>query len=186
MRDPRNVHNIDPNPDNHRFIMSVNCVSLRYFIHAPDGQQYGPADIPTINQWIAEGRVVPTTLLQPEGSTMRVAASTLDGLTWAENQTFQAYTPHGVNTGRLELRASWVCLVGSLVLCCLPFGFHIVAGIAGTLFAVIAYRKGNQIALASLVLNLLLLALVVFQLQGKPTPYDPQKVLDQIKALTPR
>ena len=49
-----------------------------------------------------------------------------------------------------------------------------------------AYRKGNQIALASLVLNLLLLALVVFQLQGKPTPYDPQKVLDQIKALTPR
>jgi hypothetical protein len=159
---------------------------LRYFVHAPDGQQYGPADIPTINQWIVEGRVVPTTLLQPEGSTMRAAASTLDGLIWAENQTFQAYTPQGVSTGRLELRASWVCLAGSLVLCCLPIGFHVVAGLAGILFAVIAYRKGNQIALAALVLNLALLALIVFQIQGKPTPYDPQQLLDRVKALAPR
>jgi len=159
---------------------------LRYFVHAPDGQQYGPADIPTINLWIAEGRLLPTTLLQPEGSTMRVAASTIDGLAWAENQTFQAYTPQSVSTGRLELRASWVCLAGSLILCCLPVGFHVVAGIAGVLFAVIAYRKGNQVALASLVLNLLVLALVVFQLQGKPTPYDPQAILEKFRALMPR
>ncbi len=166
--------------------MSVNCSSLRYFILAPDGQPYGPADIPTINQWIAEGRILPTTLLQPEGSTMRVAASTIDGLVWGANQTFQAYTPQAVSTGRLELRASWVCLAGSLVLCCLPVGFHVVAGIAGILFAVIAYRKGNQIALASLVLNLLLLALIVFQIQGKPTPYDPERLMEQFKALRPR
>ncbi|MEI7575955.1 MAG: hypothetical protein WCK51_03610 [Armatimonadota bacterium] len=159
---------------------------MRYFIHAPDGQQYGPADLNVINQWIAEGRIVPTTLLQPESSSMRIAASTIDGLIWAENQTFQAYTPQSVSTGRLELRASWVCLAGSLVLCCLPMGFHVVAGIAGVLFAVVAYRKGNQVALASLILNLLLLALVVFQLQGKPTPYDPQQLMDRIKALTPR
>jgi uncharacterized membrane protein len=62
----------------------------------------------------------------------------------------------------------------------------VVAGIAGVLFAVIAYRKGNQIALAALVLNLLLLALVVFQIQGKPTPYDPEAILERFKALTPR
>jgi hypothetical protein len=159
---------------------------LRYFILAPDGQQYGPADIPTINQWIAEGRIVPTTLLQPETSTMRVAASTIDGLIWAENQTFKAYTPQAVSTGRLELRASWVCLAGSLILCCMPDGFHVVAGIAGILFAVIAYRKGNQIALASLVLNLLLLALIVFKIQGKPMAYDPQQVIERFKALAPR
>jgi ABC-type uncharacterized transport system permease subunit len=59
------------------------------------------------------------------------------------------------------------------------------AVLAGVLFAVIAYRKGNQVALASLVLNLLVLALVVFQLQGKPTPYDPQAILEKFKALTP-
>lgn len=139
-----------------------------------------------INQWIAEGRVVPTTLLQPETSTMRVAASTIDGLIWAENQTFQAYTPLVVSTGRLELRASWVCLAGSLILCCLPAGFHVVAGIAGVVLAVIAYRKGNQVALASLVLNLLLLALVVFQIQGKPTPYDPQQLMERFKSITNR
>jgi len=61
-----------------------------------------------------------------------------------------------------------------------------VAGLAGILFAVIAYRKGNQIALAALVLNLVLLALIVFQIQGKPTPYDPQQLLDRVKALAPR
>ena len=129
---------------------------------------------------------MPTTLLQPENSSMRVAASTIDGLMWGENQTFQVYTPQSVSTGRLELRASWVCLAGSLVLWCLPVGFHVAAGIAGVLFAVMAYRKGNQVALASFVLNLLLLALVVFQLQGKPTPYDPQAILEKFKALAPR
>lgn len=117
---------------------------------------------------------------------MRVAASTVDGLLWAENQTFQAYTPQAVSTGKLELRASWVCLIASLVLCCFPTGFHLVAGIAGVLFAVLAYRKGNQIALASLILNLVLLALLVFQLQGKPTPYDPQQLMERVKALAPR
>jgi hypothetical protein len=40
--------------------------------------------------------------------------------------------------------------------------------------------------LAALVLNLLLLALVVFQIQGKPTPYDPEAILERFKALTPR
>jgi hypothetical protein len=130
-----------------------------YFIHAVDGQVYGPVDLNGINQWIAEGRVVPTTLLQPENTQIRVAASTVTGLTWGAGQTYQAYTPQKIDLGFNELRASWVCFGASVVLCCMSEGFHLMAGFFGIATAVVAYRKGRMIALAPLLLNLILLSL---------------------------
>jgi hypothetical protein len=155
---------------------------LRYFIHAVDGQTYGPSDMDTINQWIVEGRVVPTTLLQPENSTIRVAASTIDGLVWGANQTFDAYTPQKINTGLPELKGSWVCFAASLILCCLPQGFHLVAGIVGVVLATIAYRKGHQIALLVLILNLVLLLFLVLARFGMNSAYDPQELLKRVKS----
>ena len=139
---------------------------MRYYIQGSDGEVYGPADIATINEWIAQGRIVPTTLLQPENSQMRVAASTIPGLVFAPNQTFAAYTPQSVNEGKQELVASWVCLGASVGLCCFGAGFHITAGIFGMILGAMAYRKGHQIALLPLILNLLMMAVFVFGIFG--------------------
>lgn len=47
---------------------------IKYFVIAADGQKYGPADVPALNNWIAEGRLQPTTMLQEENSTLQVEA----------------------------------------------------------------------------------------------------------------
>jgi ABC-type branched-subunit amino acid transport system permease subunit len=134
---------------------------VRYFVHAVDGQIYGPYDLNAINQWIAEGRIVPTTVLQPEGSNLRVAASTVQGLVWIQGQNFNTYTPQRINNGNLEHRSAWVCFFASLVLCCLPQGFHIAAGVVGMVLSVIAFRKGHTLAALALILNLVLTVMYV-------------------------
>ncbi len=53
---------------------------MGYYVLGDQGQKYGPADIPTLNQWIAEGRIVPHTMLQDEASGGMIAASTIPGL----------------------------------------------------------------------------------------------------------
>lgn len=52
---------------------------MRYFV-VFDGQKYGPADIRTLNEWIADHRVLPQTMLEEENSGLQVAASTVNGL----------------------------------------------------------------------------------------------------------
>ena len=47
---------------------------IKYFVIAADGQKYGPADVPTLNTWIAEGRLQPTTMLQEANSSVQVEA----------------------------------------------------------------------------------------------------------------
>lgn len=40
----------------------------RYFVVGPDGQQYGPADAATLNQWVTEGRIDSNTTLVEEAT----------------------------------------------------------------------------------------------------------------------
>ena len=44
---------------------------MRYFVIGANGELYGPADIATLNQWIAEGRLTPTSMLQEELGVLR-------------------------------------------------------------------------------------------------------------------
>jgi hypothetical protein len=53
---------------------------MRYFVLGEQGQKYGPADLDTLNSWIAEGRLLPTTMLEDEASGVRSAASAVSGL----------------------------------------------------------------------------------------------------------
>jgi hypothetical protein len=39
-----------------------------YFVVASDGNKYGPADLPTLNQWAADGRIAGDTLIEMQGS----------------------------------------------------------------------------------------------------------------------
>ena len=108
---------------------------MRYFVLANDGQKYGPADIPTLNQWIVEGRLLPNQMLEDEASGTSVIASSVAGLNF-QIQPPQAGQPNMAgglpyqqqymrpggmvgDGGSSDLTQAWVFSILSLF-CCAP------------------------------------------------------------------
>jgi hypothetical protein len=56
---------------------------MRYFVIGPTGDKYGPADVPLLNQWIAEGRLFPASIVVSEANGTQTPASTVPGLQFA-------------------------------------------------------------------------------------------------------
>ena len=61
-------------------LIGQNRDRLEYFVISPQGQEYGPADIAVLQQWIAESRIGPDTLLRPASGGATVAAGLVPGL----------------------------------------------------------------------------------------------------------
>lgn len=55
---------------------------MQYYVIAPDGQKYGPADVATLNQWAAEARLTPETQLEDTTTGARMSASAVPGITF--------------------------------------------------------------------------------------------------------
>lgn len=53
---------------------------MQYFVVAPDGMKYGPADSETLKQWVAENRLDRNTLLEEADTRQRLRAESLAGL----------------------------------------------------------------------------------------------------------
>ena len=53
---------------------------MRYFVVDLQGAQYGPADIQLLNQWAAQGRIVPSTTLVEENTGRHISAASVPGL----------------------------------------------------------------------------------------------------------
>lgn len=53
---------------------------MRYFVIAPDGNRYGPADVQTLSSWAQQNRLQPNSMLQDETSGQRVIASAVPGI----------------------------------------------------------------------------------------------------------
>ncbi len=53
---------------------------MRYYVIASDGQKYGPADVPTLQGWVNQGRVLHQTVLEEELGGNRVSASAVGAL----------------------------------------------------------------------------------------------------------
>ena len=53
---------------------------MGYFVVHPGGQQYGPAEISTLNQWAAEGRLIPDTPLIDAATGAQMFARDVPGL----------------------------------------------------------------------------------------------------------
>ncbi len=51
-----------------------------YFVIAPGGQKFGPADLPTLNGWATEGRITAFTELEDSSNGMRLSANNVPGL----------------------------------------------------------------------------------------------------------
>jgi hypothetical protein len=120
---------------------------VRYYVIGQDGNKYGPADIATLRQWIAEGRVNPDTWLEEEGSGQRVQSKSV---VTPDAPQAPAYTPHQQQNfsqppgpispyprqqstqgdGQTQFVIGWICAVMSLFCC--PVGFGAAAIILGT------------------------------------------------------
>ncbi len=111
---------------------------MRYFVIAENGELYGPADLETLNQWILEGRIVPTSMIQEELGGARFAASLLEGLQFS---TSPVPPPIG---GESDFRSAWVFGVVGLFCCvvCAPIGLF---------YAFSAKKKGHPNALAPII-----------------------------------
>ena len=73
---------------------------MLYYVIAADGNKYGPADVPTLNQWAREGRLGPQTMLETADG-MQIVASRLPGLIFPSAPTDYASPPQPqpFNTG---------------------------------------------------------------------------------------
>jgi hypothetical protein len=61
--------------------------TLRFFVYAPNGQKFGPADVPTLQRWIDEGRLLPTSMLEDEITLAQMPASSLSTLRFPAPRT---------------------------------------------------------------------------------------------------
>lgn len=113
---------------------------MRYFVIGEDGELYGPADIATLNEWIAQGRLAPTTMIQEEFGGARFAASLLAGLSFSPHYVRPGHTP---DPGDQEFKMAWI--MGIVGLCC---G---LCGPIGLAYAISARKKGHPKAVAAIV-----------------------------------
>lgn len=124
---------------------------MRYFVVGANGELFGPADVPTLNQWIAEGRLLPTTMVQEELGGARFAASMLQGLNFPNVQSAAYPRMGGVpmpnyDNGASEIKNAWILgIVGF-------FCFGIILAPLGLYYAIKAKQKGHPQAVGAIVL----------------------------------
>ncbi|HVT10766.1 MAG TPA: hypothetical protein VHE55_00750 [Fimbriimonadaceae bacterium] len=117
---------------------------MRYFVIAPDGSKFGPADIDMLRQWVKEGRISPDTMLEEEMSRKRVPARMVAGLMFGEPPGFSAasaraprpeFTSRSTN-GDSDVMWSYIYSAMTMICCC----FFCVPGLV---YANRAVAKGN-------------------------------------------
>lgn len=125
---------------------------MNYFVIADDGQKYGPADIPTLNQWAQDRRVLPTSMLEDAATGARVLASQVPGINFpppasGQPQGFQQYPRANFVTdnGAEEIKKAWI--FGAIGLLCCPIVFSVL----GIVNAVNAQKKGHPQATTALI-----------------------------------
>jgi hypothetical protein len=133
---------------------------MNYYVIAADGQKYGPADVPTLNQWAQEGRLLTTSMLEDASTGERISATSVPGIMFPmgspAGQNFQQPNYQQVpranfgDDGTSDITKVWIFSALS-VFCC--FGF----GIAAVVFANNAQKKGHPQAQTALIVAIICL-----------------------------
>lgn len=143
----------------------------------PDGQKFGPADVQLLNQWVAEGRVLPTTMLEDSMSGRQIPATHVPGIQMLAQQPPQGHFPPPgqapgqpyagyyrggmVDNGHNDLTLSYVFGALGIVVCFFCGIFGAVLPILGLVFAQRAQKKGNPGSSGARVLSWIGVALYV-------------------------
>ena len=153
---------------------------MEYYVIGPDGAKYGPGDIPTLQQWIAENRIGQQTILEDVATAQRAFASQVSGLTFAPSVANMApppvseapgplagpgpgspyesppgyYPRQGVagDGGKTLIMWSWICS-GVGIICC-----PIILCLVGIVLAVVAATQGSKKYIAPLIFGVCALA----------------------------
>lgn len=151
---------------------------MRYFVLTDDGHKYGPADVQTLNQWIAENRIVPMQMVEEEGTGARVAAQRVPGIYFPSlsqsgppmapppGPAYSGYyrTPQGHylgDDGSRDIAPALVLFVISLVMCCAAPFLSIAFAALGVHFANKARKKGHRQGATIYNLNFAILVLAI-------------------------
>jgi hypothetical protein len=136
---------------------------MNYFVIMPDGSRYGPTDLLGLNAWAKEGRLLPETQIEEEGTGKTCAARELPGLelvgstAWSQPPQDYYRAPYNSSSppGNGELIAAWVLGAVTVISCCpvLP-GF----GLWMANKAVAAGHPGGQ---AAKIFNIVMLSLTL-------------------------
>ena len=125
---------------------------MRHYVHGADGQKYGPAELTELQQWRAEGRILPETLIEPEVGGDPFPARTLAEL-FPDEQQRQTYGqadwsyapyPHPEkpsNNGHSQAMAAWI--LGAVSICVCPVGLGAVAIYMATQAKAKGHHQGN-------------------------------------------
>lgn len=122
---------------------------MLYFVIAPDGSKYGPADLNTLRTWMTQGRISPQTILEVQSTGQRVQASVVLSF----GGEVPSFAPPASGYGRPEfsksndksgtdLFLSYICSALSIICC----GFFIIGGFV---YANRALAKGNRGGMAA-------------------------------------
>lgn len=135
---------------------------MRYFVHHPNGERYGPVESKTLHQWSREGRLTTDSLLEEETSGHRFTASQLPGLEFAApasqdwsvapSQTPVNYGPQR-DFGQTDLTTAWILGAASFA------GCPVILPAIGLVYANRAAAKGHPQANQPKVFNIVVLVI---------------------------
>lgn len=150
---------------------------MQYWVIAQDGQKYGPADIATINTWVAQNRIHGDTILQDVATGEQMQASQVPGILFSGEQTQPSYQTYqnqyqnqqyqnqyfnqnqGTNYPRIpnqvndqDVSNAWI--LGVVGLLCCP-----IVAIFGVIKASNAQRYGHPKAQGALIFNIIVLVI---------------------------
>lgn len=171
------------NPKSFIRVGKLNCKSMRYYVVSSDGQKFGPADLNTLKEWVQQGRIDGSTMLEEEVGSARMAAIGIAGLfpqgatigpysaPRPDNQTVYRRSPESLEKA---VRVSYVCAalsflaaIGGLLIweICVAAVFIAVYGASESKQANDAGLAGGQVGLIlnaiALVIALILSALLL-------------------------
>ncbi len=128
-----------------------------HYVYGENGAKYGPADLPTLQQWVGEGRIAPATVLEDSLTGMQISAGSLPGLFNVQSQPAQTpaaspsqpiQTPYvrydssqDYSQARNYGQASLVLLVISCIPCCVIGSWWGIAISATGLGCAVAAQK---------------------------------------------
>lgn len=163
---------------------------MTYYVLHDNGQRYGPTDVATLEQWMREGRVSPTTQLEEIETGRRFMARELPTLYagrpadsagggWTQppsgsyNNPYPRYNQPAGGDGSKEVTMAWI--FGSLGILCCPVIFSTV----GIVMGYQAKQRGNPGGQAAMIFSICTLVLgiaigVILQLSGN-------SVLDRLR-----
>ena len=141
---------------------------MRYYVIFPTGQRYGPADLRTLQLWVAENRVGPATTLMEETTGRSFPAADLSSLGLAPYAGptsaqpgqpyyapyYRSYPARSSSGTNVETTLAWI--FGGVGFC-IP-----LLSIAGIVLAAIGMRKGQRGAGGALALSIVTLLLNIF------------------------